>query len=67
MLLFKVMFGTTDGQIILMSSAGVMLTQISIQLGMEIISMAWSSEKFSMDETDGTTPSSRLSSSSKGK
>jgi hypothetical protein len=50
-----------------MSSAGVMLTQISIQLGMEIISMAWSSEKFSMDETDGTTPSSRLSSSSKGK
>ncbi|VDI53276.1 Hypothetical predicted protein [Mytilus galloprovincialis] len=61
----KVIFGTTDGQVILMSSAGVMLTQISVQIGMDIVSMAWSSEKFNMDETDGNTQTSRQSLSSK--
>lgn len=60
------MFGTSDGQIILMSSAGVMLSQISVYAGMEIGTMAWSSEKFNMDETDGNTSSSRQSLSSKG-
>ncbi|KAL5010502.1 hypothetical protein ScPMuIL_012807 [Solemya velum] len=47
----KVMFGTSDGQIIVMSSTGAMLTQVTVQEGMEITAMIWSCEKFNMDET----------------
>ena len=46
------MFGTTDGQIIVMSSTGAMVSQIMIHEGMEISALAWSCEKFNMEETD---------------
>ncbi|ESP03124.1 hypothetical protein LOTGIDRAFT_137881 [Lottia gigantea] len=50
----KVMFGTTDGQLVVMSSTGAMIMQISIAEGMEITSMAWSCEKFNMEEGETT-------------
>ena len=46
------MFGTTDGQIIVMSSTGAMVSQIMINEGMEISALSWSCEKFNMEETD---------------
>ncbi|XP_033739406.1 tubby-related protein 4-like [Pecten maximus] len=48
----KVIFGTTGGQLIVMSSTGAMLTQVVINDSMEISTMAWSCEKFNMDESD---------------
>lgn len=49
---FQVMFGTTDGQVVVMSSSGAMLVQVTIHEGMEITTMMWSCEKFNMDESD---------------
>ncbi|CAG5133813.1 unnamed protein product [Candidula unifasciata] len=48
----QVMFGTVDGQIIVMSSAGALVTQVAVHEGFEITSMAWSCEKFNMEEAD---------------
>ncbi|CAH1798615.1 unnamed protein product [Owenia fusiformis] len=54
----KVLFGTNDGQIVTMNSNGGMISQVTIQEGAEITAMAWSCEKFNMeepnDETDDT-------------
>lgn len=49
------LFGTTDGQIVIMSSTGAMLGQVTIHDGMEISSLTWSCEKFNMDEIDAST------------
>lgn len=46
------MFGTTDGQLLVMSATGAMLTQVVMQDGVEITSMAWSCEKFGLSEQD---------------
>lgn len=46
------MFGTSDGQIIVMSSTGAMLTQVMVLEGAEIGAMSWSCEKFNMDEAE---------------
>ena len=46
------MFGTADGQIVVMSSTGAMLRQVTLQEGAEITTMAWSCEKFNMEEAD---------------
>ena len=46
------MFGTTDGQIIIMSSTGAMVSQVTILEGMEITALLWSCEKFNMEETE---------------
>lgn len=46
------MFGTTDGQIIVMSATGAMVTQITVLEGMEITSLLWSCEKFNMEESE---------------
>lgn len=46
------MFGTTDGQVIVMSSTGAMIRQFTVNEGTEITSMAWSCEKFNMEEAD---------------
>ena len=46
------MFGTTDGQILVMSAAGLMLTQVATMDGVEIMNMAWSCEKFCLSEQD---------------
>lgn len=46
------MFGTSDGQLIVMSSTGAMVSQVTINEGFEITSMTWSCEKFNMEEAD---------------
>ena len=46
------MFATTDGQVIVMSGNGGMLSQVTVLEGQEIVEMSWSCEKFNMDETD---------------
>ena len=46
------MFGTTDGQVIVMSSTGAMIRQFTVHEGNEITSMAWSCEKFNMEEAE---------------
>ena len=46
------MFGTTDGQIIVMSSTGAMVTQVTVLEGMEITTLIWSCEKFNMEESE---------------
>ena len=43
-----------------MSSTGAMLTQVVINDGMEICTMAWSCEKFNMDENDAKSSGSDL-------
>ena len=48
----QVMFGTTDGQVIVMSSTGAMVRQFTVNEGSEITSMAWSCEKFNMEEAE---------------
>ncbi|KAL3883564.1 hypothetical protein ACJMK2_029816, partial [Sinanodonta woodiana] len=53
----KVMFGTTDGQIIVMNSTGAMVSQVTIHDGMEISTLAWSCEKFNMEENDANKDS----------
>ncbi|XP_067676571.1 tubby-related protein 4-like isoform X1 [Haliotis asinina] len=55
----KVMFGTTDGQIIVMSSTGAMISQVTVHDGMEISSMAWSCERFNMEEAESSEDSTR--------
>nr|KAG5708967.1 hypothetical protein BaRGS_009376 [Batillaria attramentaria] len=50
----QVMFGTTDGQVIVMSSTGAMMSQVTINEGFEITSMAWSCEKFNMEEVENS-------------
>lgn len=40
-----------DGQIIVLSSTGTMVTQVVVLQGTEIISLTWSCEKFNMDES----------------
>ncbi|XP_055888815.1 tubby-related protein 4-like [Biomphalaria glabrata] len=48
----QVMFGTLDGQIIVMSSTGAVVTQVTVHEGFEISSMAWSCERFNMEEAE---------------
>ncbi|XP_064628378.1 tubby-related protein 4-like [Lineus longissimus] len=48
----QVLFGTTDGHIIVMSSTGAMVTHEAILEGAEISNMAFSCEKFNMDENE---------------
>lgn len=54
------MFGTTDGQVIVMSVVGLPLAQVSVSQGSDIVSMAWSCNKFELGEDK--TPASPLSS-----
>ena len=53
------MFGTTDGQIIVMSSTGAMVSQVTVHDGMEISAMAWSCERFNMEEVEFTDDNHR--------
>lgn len=45
---YKVYFGTTAGQLIVMDVHGAMVSEV--QLGAGVTSMAWSAEKFKMEE-----------------
>lgn len=55
--LTKVYFGTTAGQLIVMDVHGAMVSEI--QLGAGVTSMAWSAEKFTMEEGDDDVTSDR--------
>lgn len=59
------LFGTTDGQLIIMSASGVMLSQITIHETVEVVSMVWACEKFYLSEQDvnSTTTTSTAASS----
>lgn len=46
----QVYFGTTQGQIIVMDVHGAMVSQVQLYAEMKITSMAWSCEKFKMEE-----------------
>lgn len=48
----QVYFGTTSGQIIVMDVHGAMVSQVQLGAEICITSMAWSCEKFKMEETD---------------
>lgn len=46
----QVYFGTAHGQIIVMDVHGAMVSQVQLFAEMKITSMAWSCEKFKMEE-----------------
>lgn len=48
----QVYFGTTQGQIIVMDVHGAMVSQVQLSTEFGITSMAWSCEKFKMEEGD---------------
>ncbi|GFY63405.1 tubby-related protein 4 [Trichonephila inaurata madagascariensis] len=47
----NVMFGTSGGQIIIIDVHGVIVAEVNLQSESPIASMAWSCEKFKMDES----------------
>ncbi|BES87926.1 WD domain, G-beta repeat [Nesidiocoris tenuis] len=47
-----VYFGTSNGQLVVMDVHGAMMAQVEIANQIAITSMAWSCEKFKMEETD---------------
>jgi tubby-related protein 4 len=52
----QVYFGTTQGQIIVMDVHGAMVSQVQLCSEIGITSMAWSCEKFKMEEGEDTEP-----------
>ncbi|KDR14163.1 Tubby-related protein 4 [Zootermopsis nevadensis] len=52
----QVYFGTTAGQIIVMDVHGAMVSQVKLSNDVGITMMAWSCEKFKMEEGDETEP-----------
>jgi len=48
----QVMFGTTAGKVIVMSSGGTMIAQVIIHEGLEITYLGWSSERFYLMDRD---------------
>lgn len=52
----QVYFGTTSGQIIVMDVHGAMVSQVQLSSDVGISSMAWSCEKFKMEEGDDNDP-----------
>ena len=48
----QVYFGTTQGQIIVMDVHGAMVSQVQLSTEFGVTSMAWSCEKFKMEEGD---------------
>ncbi|XP_067010279.2 tubby-related protein 4 [Anabrus simplex] len=61
----QVYFGTTAGQIIVMDVHGAMVSQVQLSTEVGITGMAWSCEKFKMEEGDeadpvGTQPDDRI-------
>lgn len=54
--ILKVYFGTTSGQIIVMDVHGAMVSQVQLSTDVGISTMAWSCEKFKMEEGDDNDP-----------
>uniref|UniRef100_A0A182UNV5 SOCS box domain-containing protein n=1 Tax=Anopheles merus TaxID=30066 RepID=A0A182UNV5_ANOME len=52
----QVYFGTTQGQIIVMDVHGAMVSQVPLGSDVGITAMAWSCEKFKMEEGEDTEP-----------
>ncbi|CAD7089983.1 unnamed protein product [Hermetia illucens] len=52
----QVYFGTTQGQVIVMDVHGAMVSQVQLCSDVGITSMAWSCEKFKMEEGEDTEP-----------
>lgn len=52
----QVYFGTTQGQIIVMDVHGAMVSQVQLCSDVGITAMAWSCEKFKMEEGEDTEP-----------
>uniref|UniRef100_A0AAG5CQ29 SOCS box domain-containing protein n=1 Tax=Anopheles atroparvus TaxID=41427 RepID=A0AAG5CQ29_ANOAO len=52
----QVYFGTTQGQIIVMDVHGAMVSQVPLSADVGITAMAWSCEKFKMEEGEDTEP-----------
>ncbi|XP_055598071.1 tubby-related protein 4 isoform X2 [Uranotaenia lowii] len=52
----QVYFGTTQGQIIVMDVHGAMVSQVQLCSDIGITAMAWSCEKFKMEEGEDTEP-----------
>ncbi|XP_021712756.1 tubby-related protein 4-like isoform X1 [Aedes aegypti] len=52
----QVYFGTTQGQIIVMDVHGAMVSQVQLGSDTGITAMAWSCEKFKMEEGEDTEP-----------
>lgn len=52
----QVYFGTTQGQVIVMDVHGAMVSQVQLCSDIGITSMAWSCEKFKMEEGEDTEP-----------
>lgn len=52
----QVYFGTTQGQIIVMDVHGAMVSQVQLCSDVGITNMAWSCEKFKMEEGEDTEP-----------
>ncbi|KAL1122277.1 hypothetical protein AAG570_003682 [Ranatra chinensis] len=52
-----VYFGTSNGQLVVMDVHGAMMAQIEIANQVAITAMAWSCEKFKMEESDDTCDS----------
>ena len=46
------LFGTSDWQIVVMSATGAMLAQVTVCDGREISSMAWSCQRFFLEDPD---------------
>lgn len=47
-----VLFGTSNGQLVVMDVHGAMMAQVEIANQVAVTAMAWSCEKFKMEETD---------------
>lgn len=52
---FQVYFGTSLGQIVVMDVHGAMVAQVDLSSPLAITNMAWSCEKFKMEEGEDTT------------
>ena len=52
----QVYFGTTQGQIIVMDVHGAMVSQVQLCSDIGITAMAWSCEKFKMEEGEEAEP-----------
>ena len=50
--MLQVLFGTSDGQMVVMTATGSMLAQVTVSAGLEITAMAWSCQRFFLEDQD---------------
>lgn len=54
----QVYFGTSNGQLVVMDVHGAMVAQVDLSSPLSITTMAWSCEKFKMEEGDDSAGNS---------